>query len=304
MEFKNILFPIDFSDYSIALKTEVEWMAKRFNSTVTLLHVFEIPPAWFGMGEDYTFNQFCVLEMLEKAKEKLNGFALDLPGNKIHRVTLQGQPATEIQQWCETHAVDVVAMATHGHGAMEGLIMGSVTAKVLQKVSTALWLSPVKSARTMGDTGLKIVCGIELGSEALPILLYAKAMAQAFQASVTLVHIVPEAETTRTEPQELDLYHLLKNLAQKELAADQKQAGTNFEVIISGHSITRALAKAANDEKADLVLIGRGQSQRFLGRFRTHTYDLLSQINCPVFSYCHEQMEAVSETAEPEAVSV
>jgi hypothetical protein len=34
-----------FSDYSIALKTEVEWLAKKFNSTVTLMHVFVIPPA-------------------------------------------------------------------------------------------------------------------------------------------------------------------------------------------------------------------------------------------------------------------
>ena len=37
-----------------------------------------------------------------------------------------------------------------------------------------------------------------------------------------------------------------------------------------------------------MILIGRGHCQKFLGRFRTHTYDLLSRVGCPVFSYCPE----------------
>jgi nucleotide-binding universal stress UspA family protein len=304
MKFKNILFPIDFSDYSIALKTEVEWLAKKFDATVTLMHVFEIPPPWFGMGENYTFNQFCVVEMLDHAKEKLNAFALDLPDNRINRVMLQGQPAIEIEKWCDAHPIDVVAMATHGHGAMEGLMMGSVTAKVLHKVTVPLWLCPVKPAKTTHNGALNIVCGIELGSKAEPILLYAKALAEEFQATVTLVHCVPEADTVLTKSLNFEPYHLLKDMAQKELAATQKHTGTNFKVIISGYSITHALSKATTENKADIVLIGRGHSQRFMGRFRTHTYDLLSQLNCPVLSYYREPTEAVSETVESHLVSI
>jgi hypothetical protein len=74
--------------------------------------------------------------------------------------------------------------------------------------------------------------------------------------------------------------------------------------MISGHSIALALAKAATEKIADIVLIGRGHSQGFMGRFRTHTYDLLSQINGPVLSYYREQTEAVSETVESHLVSV
>jgi nucleotide-binding universal stress UspA family protein len=303
MKFNNILFPIDFSDFSFNLKLEVEWLAKKFNSHVTLMNVFEIPPAWFGMGEAYTFNQHCVVEMLDQAKSRLNTFELDLPAERVTRVMVEGQPALEIERWCQTHPIDLVAMATHGYGAMEGLMMGSVTAKVLHKISAPLWLCPVKPVNTMRSGTLNIICGVELGSEALPILHYARELAQAFNARVTLVHSVPEAETRPSKWLDFDLYHLLQDLAQKELAASQKQAGTTFEVIVSGCSIAQALSQAAAENKADILLIGRGHSQLFMGRFRTHTYDVLSQTSCPVFSYYHQQSEAVGAAVESGMVS-
>jgi hypothetical protein len=90
----------------------------------------------------------------------------------------------------------------------------------------------------------------------------------------------------------------LKGIAQSEIANCQKQAGTDFPVIITDSGISTALVSAAMDTKADLVLIGRGHAQKFLGRFRTHTYELLSQLHCPVFSYCHEQAAEVMEAID------
>ena len=51
MKIKHILFPIDFSDFSRALNPEVEWVAKRFDADVTLMHVVEIPVTSYGIGE-------------------------------------------------------------------------------------------------------------------------------------------------------------------------------------------------------------------------------------------------------------
>jgi len=51
MKLDHILFPVDFSDHSRALNAEVAWLASRFRSQVTLLHVFEVPTSWYGGGE-------------------------------------------------------------------------------------------------------------------------------------------------------------------------------------------------------------------------------------------------------------
>jgi nucleotide-binding universal stress UspA family protein len=106
-------------------------IAKRFNSTVTLMHVFEVPPAWYGMGDAYALNADLLTEIMDQARNRLDAMTLDLPAVQVKRLLLERQAAAEIRAYCEKEPVDLVAMATHGHGALEGLMMGSVTAKVL-----------------------------------------------------------------------------------------------------------------------------------------------------------------------------
>jgi nucleotide-binding universal stress UspA family protein len=297
MTFDNILLPVDFSDSSFALKADVEWIARKFNSSVTLMHVFEIPTAWYGMGDAYALNAEWLTEIMDEARKRLDAFAFDLPAEKVRRVILEGQPAAEIHQWCRSHPVDLIAMATHGHGAFEGLVMGSVTAKVLHNVNVPLWLSPSNPAKSAHGGKFNVVCGIDMGDEALSVLLYAKRFADAFGADVTLVHSVPEAETRPNKYLDFDLHKLVRSIAQKEISSLQKQAGTNFRLVIADTAISTALAATAAETNANLVFIGRGHSQKFLGRFRTHTYDLLSQVTCPVFSYWHDCTVEIADKA-------
>lgn len=289
MQFENILFPVDFSDSCLALKADVEWLANKFNSTVTLMHVFEIPPAWYGMGDAYSISSEWIVGVMEEAKKRLDAFSLNLPANRMKRVVLEGQPAGEIRTWCRTHPVDLVAMATHGHGAFEGLLMGSVTAKSLHNLKEPLWLWPSEGAVDRKREGeFRIVCGIGSGEEGFATLSYAKKLADAFQAKVTLVHSVPE-ETRPSRYLDTDFHQYLKESAQKEITEQQARAGTNFELVVSDHEIGTALVDTTEEKGADLVLIGRGHARKFLGRFRTHTYDLLSHVTCPVFSFCPEE---------------
>jgi nucleotide-binding universal stress UspA family protein len=81
------------------------------------------------LGDPDALNAGCLAGILYEAKRKLDAFAMDLPADKVKRVLLKGQPAAEIREWCNTHSVDLIAMATHGHDALEGLMMRSVTAR-------------------------------------------------------------------------------------------------------------------------------------------------------------------------------
>jgi nucleotide-binding universal stress UspA family protein len=295
MRFENILFPVDFSESSVALKADVEWIAKQFGSTVTAMYVFEIPPAWHGLGDPDALNAGCLAGILYEAKRKLDAFAMDLPADKVKRVLLKGQPAAEIREWCNTHSVDLIAMATHGHDALEGLMMRSVTAKVLHNVNAPLWLRPEDAGNPPVHGSFRIVCGIDLGTETQPVLLYARDLAAAFKAQVTLVHSVAGQEPRPDKYPDFDLHQRMRGVAEREIATFQKEAGTTFDVIVTDHGISGALAIAADETKANLILIGRGHARKFLGRFRTHTYDLLCQVRCPVFCYCR----AETSTGEP-----
>lgn len=132
--------------------------------------------------------------------------------------------------------------------------------------------------------GFRIVCAVDLGEETLPILRYAKQLAQAMDAKVTLVHSSPEEELRPNKYFDYDLHKTVKALAQKELALMQKTAGTDFEVIVTDYPISPALTTAVDELKAGLVLIGRGHTRRFMDRFRTHTYDFLNHVKSLVTS--------------------
>jgi nucleotide-binding universal stress UspA family protein len=82
------------------------------------------------------------------------------------------------------------------------------------------------------------------------------------------------------------LHRDLTESAKAEIAKMQREAGTDFPLTVSRTGVTSALAEAAADCGADLVVIGRGKAQKRLGRFRTHTNDIIRQAPCPVLSYC------------------
>lgn len=48
---------------------------------------------------------------------------------------LVGDVAAEIQAYAKKNKIDMIVMGSHGHGALQSLVMGSVTAKVLATTS-------------------------------------------------------------------------------------------------------------------------------------------------------------------------
>jgi hypothetical protein len=51
-------------------------------------------------------------------------------------------------------------------------------------------------------------------------------------------------------------------------------------------------ARIASEQETHLVIVGRGRIQRVFGTLRTHTYEIIRQVSCPVLSYCATQEEA------------
>src|SRR5579875_1335449 len=103
MKFHHILFPIDFSERSRALNEEVEWLAARFGSRVTLLHVFEIPASWCSTCETSFINTECFNSLRDSAHERLREYTIDVPEARVERVLIEGNPAAEILNWIEEH---------------------------------------------------------------------------------------------------------------------------------------------------------------------------------------------------------
>lgn len=131
---KNILVPIDFSDYSKnALKYAVEF-AKKFSSKLILIYVVEpiIYPADFSMGQ--VAIPSTDIDIQNRADEELKKLANEIKNDvEVETLIKTGKPFVEINETAKEKDIDLIIIATHGHTGVEHLLFGSTAEKVVRK---------------------------------------------------------------------------------------------------------------------------------------------------------------------------
>lgn len=305
MKFNNILFPVDFSNCSRALNPEVEYLANRFNSDVTLLHVFEVPFTWYGSGEAPLMSAECLQTYLKDVRQRLQQYPINVPSGRLHRVIAEGDAAWHVKTFAQDNHIDLIMIGTHGYGTVRRLLLGSVAMKVLHDVLGPVWThSAEKATNGTAFHGIKnVVCALEINDEAVPLLRFVSNLANQFDASVRLIHSVPDDASRPYRYFDTDLHRFLVKLADEEIAKLQSRAGTYFNVDLVENPIGQATALAAAQQQADLIIIGRGKTQDAFGTLRTHTYDIIREAHCPVLSYCSPLAETEHKLTASELVT-
>lgn len=131
---KNIMVPIDFSDYSKNALRYATQFAKSFNAKIFLIYVVEpmIYPADFSMGQ--VAIPSADMDLQGRAEEELQKLAAEI-GNSLEVETIikTGKPFFEINDAAKEKDIDLIIIATHGHTGVEHLLFGSTAEKVVRK---------------------------------------------------------------------------------------------------------------------------------------------------------------------------
>ena len=283
--FNHILFPLDFSDRCRAVRPFVKSIAEEFHSKLTLMHVVQIPTAWYG-GIDGGYPVLCdVPAMEEAAKKELHAF-FEPSHMMVDAITKVGDPAHEITQFAELNQVDLIMMPTHGYGKFRNLLLGSVTAKVLHDAKCLVWTAAhTEDPNLPQHRDCKSVMGaIDLTPDSVVLIRSYVELARGFNAKLRLVHAVPGTNSDMQQGLDQDFRQFLLQSARESTARLQAEAGTNLEVCIEGGAVSKIVRAAALHHDADLVLIGRGALQERFGQLRTNAYAIIRDAPCPVLS--------------------
>jgi nucleotide-binding universal stress UspA family protein len=293
---------VDFSERSVLLKSEVENLAKRFGAKVTILHVFEIPAAWYGTtAEAPTINMQCFQVFADVAKANLANFNLDLPAGRVEKVLVEGDPAWQIGNWVRHHPTDLVMMGTRGYGKLQGLLLGSVAAKVMHDAQCPVWSDAGSSFPKVVPKNIdNVLCAVDIDAETVPLLRFAHEVSRLFSAKLRVLHCVSEAETRPNKYFDFDLHRYLLESARIELTKLEREAGTHCEISILSGSIAKAVRNLAVQTQTGLVILGKGKSHNVLGRLRTHAYQIIHDSPCPVLSYSPAQPDHTSSSCSEE----
>jgi nucleotide-binding universal stress UspA family protein len=127
--FKNILLAIDGSDHALQAARVAGEMARCNDAALRVVVAYDVVPAFFGEPE---FQQAVSARMkyAENVLERAVSFVGEIP-NVIKIEVLEGPPAEAILRVVETRGNDLIVMGTRGRGRLSGLLLGSVSQKVV-----------------------------------------------------------------------------------------------------------------------------------------------------------------------------
>jgi len=138
--YKKILVPLDGSKIAEKILPHVESLAGRYQANVFLLTVLDYMFATSIEGAFVEFSKRDYDQKSKAAESYLKGIAGELREKKIPaeiRVA-QGKAVSSILEIAASENVDLIAMASHGGGALARVFYGSVASGVLNRVDRAL----------------------------------------------------------------------------------------------------------------------------------------------------------------------
>jgi universal stress protein A len=262
---KKILFPVDFSQRAVGAARYIESIAGRFQAEIMLLHVVDLA-TYVSMAP----------RVQPSRQEQLESFlAGDFKQFVTRTVSTVGEPADEIVKMVRSWAPDLVMMPSYGLGFFRPSLLGSVTAKVLHDVGCPVWTSVhAEEAPPLERIGCtKVLCAIDLRERSQQIFEWARSFAGEYHADLGIMHATPFVEAPP-----------LLAEARGRIAALLSAAGVNATVVIDGGEAPRAVACAAKEFHADLLVIGRHSGNGDEGYLRHNAYGIIRESPCPVIS--------------------
>lgn len=131
-DIRSILVPVDFSDSSRAGLDLALELAKRFESKVTLLHVWGLPV--YAFPEGAMFAPEVVTRLTTAAQDAVDRWKKEISGRgiEVSAISTIGTPADEIVERAKTGSFDLVVMGTHGRTGLKHILLGSVAERVVR----------------------------------------------------------------------------------------------------------------------------------------------------------------------------
>jgi len=153
-EIKKILYATDLSESAKAAMSWALSLAEQYDAAVTIIHVMPdlVEEMSAGMGYDLSthfgadqlasFNEEGRSQAMASVKERIKVVSgemkNELPSCRVdlnHIIIKAGHPVREIVAAASDGDYDLVVMGKHGHGLIDGLLLGSVARGVVQKCS-------------------------------------------------------------------------------------------------------------------------------------------------------------------------
>ncbi len=311
---RHVLVPLDGSTLSECALPFAAAVARALSARITLLRVLEFP----SRG-DPSVRAVDPLEWEMLRAEAHGGLSrlqaeLESGGLTVAVELRDGRSAEQVIQFASEHAVDLIALSSHGEGGVTGWALSSTAQKVIARAHTSVLIVPAYSAgtRRVGELRFRrILVPLDCSPRAECVLPLAEALAGVEHAELILAHVVPEPEMPRRMPPSADDLALAARLTERnrvesthyltQLRDRLRLRGVKAAMrTVASMRRARALRDLADREDIDLVVLSaHGCTGDASERYGTVAARLIQESARPLIVY-QDLGEAVHATTRAE----
>ncbi len=293
VSFKNILLATDFSAASEKAFNYATAIARLHGSKIYVVHVL---PAEFKSFIPEPPKDW-VRHEAEREMEILDNRS-ELKSITHEMVLRTGSVWSVLSAEIHKQNIDLLVLGTHGRGALQKLVVGSVAEEVLRRAACpVITVGPhidVPSSAT-GEFRT-ILFATDFHPASAKALDYALLLANQFQAKLILLHLLPPAAL----PGPGLTFYKEETIAewQATIRASTKQKLENLlpasiklpsetECVVGFDFVVEGILKAAEKRQADLIVMGANRP--LSAKVSAHTpmtmsYEVICHSKCPVLT--------------------
>ncbi|MGA7292514.1 MAG: universal stress protein [Terriglobales bacterium] len=296
LEIKQILCPVDFSEFSIRAYHYALSVAEHYGAKVVAHHIVELSryPYADYVASTGDYAEFCEA-LLEGGKEKLREFVKKHTRDEAQPelVVNEGIAADCILSLAHARKIDVIVMGTHGRRGYDRVVLGSVTNRVMRRTSCpvlAICNLPqgFMEADRAADEGQhrvhrlnRILFCTDFSENSEQALNYAISATTEYDGELVLLHVLEEeASPAKMEKAVATATEQLDRLIP---AAERKSL--KVKTVVRVGKPYQQIIQLVTEAQVDMVAMGvRGRGALDLAVFGSTTYRVLQLGPCPVLA--------------------
>jgi nucleotide-binding universal stress UspA family protein len=278
ISFKNILFLTDFGEASTGALAYSLAFARHFKARLYPAHVLDTM-----LTETAVAGEAAIQELEEQKRRQLSRLA-QYNGINFQPLLSRCDFETAMSHWISQLGIDLVVAGTHGRRGVQRLLLGSTSEMVLHNAPCpVLTVGPNVEVPRLFNLNLeKIVFATDLGEQSQHVLGFALSLAREKCARLMLLHVLPEE--SRDYPDRLRVLSFVLNEAER-LLPIQARSWCKPEFAVEAGPTAERIVNHAQNEHADLIVMGRGRSENFSLRGSPGvTHKVICAAPCPVLS--------------------
>jgi nucleotide-binding universal stress UspA family protein len=276
---RNILYATDFSKQSNAAMPYALSIARKYGSTLFVVHVISLSP--FPHSSPTIALQAMADQAAREARASVEALQPQLKDVPHEMLIRKGDIWSEIGAVVGEKKIDLVIVGTHGRTRVSKVLMGSVAEKIFRHATCpVLTVGPNVCGEPDSIVDLHcILCPTDFSAESLAAIPYAVSLAEEDQARLYLLHVTENPSDKATEAA------LTQKLAQAVPAA--ARLSCQPKAYVDSGSAPERILSLAEELAVDLIVLGVKRTPRIPGGTRlamATSYKVVTEALCPVLT--------------------